>query len=138
MLELFTNAWAKNENALKQEFLNIANAEMNTYKRQSFSYKDLLSFALKNLFTVTEETCYDSPDPERVGEVCFGDYQGVNILVVGSQGYQPSTHWVTSVWYGSCSGCDALQSAHEIQDPEEWAQAHMRLVCTMIVNFKEV
>lgn len=51
-------------------------------------------------------------DKDRITEINHGDYQGTLIYAVAEQGYQPSNYIYCSVYYGSCSGCDALQSAY--------------------------
>lgn len=131
MLQLFTDAWAAHAGELK-EYLQARAVDS---ERPHWTYAGLLNVTLKQLFPVG---VYNLPDGNHVTDVTFGDYQGTRVLVVGSGEYQPSTHWVTSVYYGSCSACDALQAAQDIEDREEWVQAHMRLALTMIQNMKEV
>ena len=53
---------------------------------------------------------YESPDPERIHQIDDGDYQGTLVFVIGCGGYQPSDYWYVKVGYGSCSGCDTLES----------------------------
>ena len=42
-----------------------------------------------------------APDPERITEIDYGDYQGTLVYVIGAGGYQPYTHtpvvWATVV-----------------------------------------
>lgn len=52
-------------------------------------------------------------DPERIHAIDDGDYQGTLVFVIGAKGYQPSEYWYVSVGYGSCSGCDTLQSIRD-------------------------
>ena len=56
-------------------------------------------------------------DPERIQEIDWGDYQGTLLYIVGAEGYQPSTFFSMVVSYGSCSGCDTLQSVLDEDDP---------------------
>jgi len=58
-------------------------------------------------------------DPNRVTEVNYGEWQGVLVYVLAPEGYQPIRHYVTKVFYGSCSGCDSLEAAAEGPNPEE-------------------
>lgn len=53
---------------------------------------------------------YESPDPERIIEIDHGSYQGTLVYVVGFGGYQPYEYAYVRVYYGSCSGCDTLES----------------------------
>lgn len=62
----------------------------------------------------------EAPDPERIHQIDDGDYQGTLVFVIGAQGYQPSTYWATSVGYGSCSGCDALEDAWGYGDQHDY------------------
>lgn len=57
-----------------------------------------------------EEWDWNAPDPERIHLIDDGDYQGTLVFVIGAKGYQPSTYWYVKVGYGSCSGCDTLES----------------------------
>jgi len=72
------------------------------------TYEDLFRQAI----VLVNQRAYDidCPDPERIRTIDDGDYQGTILIVVGATGYQPDTYWYTTVYYGSCSGCDALQS----------------------------
>jgi hypothetical protein len=70
---------------------------------------------------ITAITCHDdndwrnpfNPDPERITEINHGDYQGSLFYVIAAKGCQPSDYWMTEVRYGSCSGCDSLQSIRD-------------------------
>lgn len=53
---------------------------------------------------------YDDIDPERIHQIDDGDYQGTLLFVIAAKSYQPSDYWYVKVGYGSCSGCDTLQS----------------------------
>ena len=39
-----------------------------------------------------------------------GHYQGTIIFIIPKNDYQPDKYVVTNTYYGSCSGCDTLQS----------------------------
>ena len=53
---------------------------------------------------------YESPDPERIHEIDDGDYQGTLVYIIGDDSYQPNQYWYVRIAYGSCSGCDTLES----------------------------
>jgi len=76
------------------------------------SYEELVKLVVTSISEVSD---YRGPDPERVHVIDDGDYQGTALFIIGAKGYQPSTYWSVYVGYGSCSGCDSLQS---LQD--EW------------------
>lgn len=71
-------------------------------------YETLMTWLVE---TINPKQDYDLPDPTRITRLDYGDYQGTLVFVVAAVGYQPSQVWATTVSYGSCSYCDALESA---------------------------
>jgi len=67
-----------------------------------------------------------------------GDYQGVLLFVIASGGYQPSEYWTTSVWYGSCSGCDTFQSIMEDSDYDRRINDYMTLALHITQKLKKI
>lgn len=72
------------------------------------SYTEIVTAVVEML--AEHSTEYDHPDPKRIHVIDDGDYQGTLLYVIAASGYQPSTYWSVFVGYGSCSGCDTLQS----------------------------
>lgn len=68
-------------------------------------YEDILKVALEKMFG-TENTWDESPNPNAIHAIDDGNYQGTLLFVIAAKDYQPSTYWLTTVSYGSCSGCD--------------------------------
>jgi hypothetical protein len=88
-----------------------------TFTKHPGDYKELV----KNVISViTDEDDWGqyNPDPERIHEIDDGDYQGTYVYVIAAKGYQPSNYWYVKVSYGSCSGCDTLQSIQ--YGPSDW------------------
>lgn len=54
----------------------------------------------------------------KIDVIDHGDYQGTNLFIIHKDTYQPgiSDYLITHNSYGSCSGCDTLQSIHEYGD----------------------
>ena len=76
------------------------------------SYQSLLYRALQIVIEGKERSFLDPfPDPDRIHRIDDGGYQGTLVFVIAERDYQPSTYWYTTVSYGSCSGCDSLESA---------------------------
>lgn len=73
------------------------------------TYEVLLTKALE--LAVGDDPPWRGPDPTRIHKIDDGDYQGTLVFVIGATGYQPFDYWYTRVYYGSCSGCDALEDA---------------------------
>lgn len=76
-------------------------------------------------------------DPGRVTQIDHGDYQGTQCYVVAETGYQPWRHWAVLVSYGSCSGCDSLQSACD-EHGEERDQQIWQLVMNIVQSMKAI
>jgi hypothetical protein len=84
---------------------------------------------------------YEKPDHTNIHEIDDGDYQGTLLYVIPSTGYQPDTYWVTKVSYGSCSGCDTLESIREYGDSkpdESQIKDYMTLCLHLIQQMKEI
>lgn len=77
------------------------------------SYAEIVKAVIEVIRTDDE---YECPDPTRIHSIDDGDYQGTLLFVVAAGGYQPSDYWYVKVSYGSCSGCDTLQSIHSYSD----------------------
>lgn len=62
---------------------------------------------------------YGTPDPKAIHLIDDGDYQGTLLFVIAEDTYQPHDYWYVKVWYGSCSGCDTLQSILYCSDDKQ-------------------
>jgi hypothetical protein len=93
-------------------------------------YKDLVKklFELVILNAEKDESeldeNFDNWDIEKINEIDDGHYQGTLLFIIPKNTYQPSVsdYCFTSVSYGSCSGCDTLQSiiySYEYDDNED-------------------
>jgi hypothetical protein len=58
-------------------------------------------------------------NPNAISEIDDGDYQGTLLFVIPEDTYQPYDYWYVRVFYGSCSGCDTLQSILYESDSKE-------------------
>lgn len=80
-------------------------------------YSDLVKLVVEEVLNDGEKSMYDDDkwNASKITEVDDGDYQGTLIYLIPRDTYQPSAsdYLMTYVWYGSCSGCDALKA---IQD----------------------
>ncbi len=78
-------------------------------------------------------------DPERIHTIDDGDYQGTLLYVIAAKGYQPSTYWAVYVGYGSCSGCDTLQSIqYDETDAAKRVDQFMSLALHIVQGIKEI
>lgn len=113
MIEEFVSAWDKNKDKLKEY--------IKTHKQEEYcSYIDLVRLLFNvvinpdvpNWRCCGESRFWTGFDTENIHEIDDGDYQGSLIFLLHEDTYQPSPgdYVYTSVYYGSCSGCDTLLS----------------------------
>lgn len=103
------------------------------------NYKEIVVAVVRLLAQYDDS--YESPDPDLVHEIDDGDYQGTLVYVIASQGYQPEKYWAVKVIYGSCSGCDTLESIRDYSDDapdEQQVKDYMTLCLHIIQNMKEI
>jgi hypothetical protein len=79
------------------------------------SYEKLVKYVIEMLHDHIDEYG-EQPDPTRITKIDHGDYQGTLLFIIAAEGYQPDTYWSCKVGYGSCSGCDTLQSISDYSD----------------------
>lgn len=90
---------------------------------------------------LVDENDYDCPDPSRIHQIDDGDYQGTLVFVIAARGYQPSDYWFVKVSYGSCSGCDTLESIRGYSDDaptESEVDDYMTLALHIVQGIKKM
>jgi hypothetical protein len=105
MIEELIKRFDANRDAIKNEFL----------AEHPSSYDDIVRTVVSHI-TSEDEYGELSLDPERIHCIDDGDYQGTLLFVIGAKGYQPYEYWYVKVSYGSCSGCDTLESIRGYDD----------------------
>ena len=114
MIKQVALLWEKNKDNLREVIKNgIVSAIQNEeYLGGSVDdYKKLIGAIIKYVLN------NDDPDPEfntkNITEIDNGHYQGTLLFMFYVDTYQPSAYdyIITTVDYGTCSGCDALQGA---------------------------
>lgn len=119
MIKEFVQAWDKNKDALRDY--------IKTHKQEEYcSYIDLVKLLFDIVINPEVEDRRGSDDfifwsrfdTEHIHEIDDGDYQGSRIFLLHENAYQPSPgeYVYTSVYYGSCSGCDTLLAISEYGD----------------------
>ena len=94
------------EELTKRYFAKLPELRSKFTEKHPEDYKEVVRAVVDVLTT----DAYRDMDPERIHEIDDGDYQGTMVYVIGAKGYQPNDYWYCKVSYGSCSGCDTLQS----------------------------
>ena len=98
------------------------------------SYKEIFEKILELIIT---EDDFNKFELEKIRVIDDGDYQGTQIFIAFLEGYQPSVedYIMTSVYYGSCSGCDTLKSIY-YSDEQNRVNDLMTLSLHMIQKMK--
>ena len=130
MIKYCIKKWDKNNQVLLKELIN--------------RFKDLDDYEYKDFVKLTVEYIlnYNSEDieynTENITEINDGDYQGTLLYMIPEETYQPCEYeyLMTFVNYGSCSGCDTLQSIQYgyYEDTNEKIKAYFQLCKDLIVN----
>ena len=117
--------WENRKNKLKEWF------EAN---ETPSSYKEIFEKIIELIITEDERNKFNL---EKIRVIDDGDYQGTQIFIAFLDTYQPSVeeYIMTSVYYGSCSGCDTLQSIRYSSD-ENRVNDLMTLSLHMIQKMK--
>lgn len=131
MIKHFIDAWDKNSGKLRNYFENTKQEEY------SQSYEDLFGVVIDKVINGYNDVGFYS-DTRTID---YGDYQGTLILAFANSTYQPSENetFYTVVSYGSCSGCDTLQSISSYDKglpSKEQVDDYMTLCLHMIQNIK--
>lgn len=104
MIKEFCLAWEKNKDILKEYFRTHKQNEYNSYVMLTRLLFDLV---------INPEMDFKF-DTDEIAIIDDGDYQGTLVFILHICVCQPAiTNYVyTSVCYGSCCGCDTLQSIY--------------------------
>lgn len=106
MLKYCIDQWSANKENLRKE-LRYA---------YIYSWQGFAEIIVRNIFPNWSE---------KVTAISFGDYQGETVFIMTSKELEDKTGlFMSYMYYGSCSVCDALQSACEEEGEE-------RLNCLM-------
>lgn len=101
MLKILLEKWDKNKDKLRKAL---------SERKCNYEYKDLVKLTFDVIFNDGENE--EDLDIERITEIDDGDYQGTLLYLIPFDTYQPTQYeyLMTHVYYGSCCGCDTLQS----------------------------
>lgn len=127
MISEFVRLWEERKEELRQKFR----------KKHPDEYKDVV----KAVIEILDTGGYSDPSPDRIHTINDGEYQGTLVFVIGAKGYQPSDYWYVKVGYGSCSGCDTLESIHKYTDSpptEDQVNKYMTLAMHIVQWIKKM
>lgn len=126
MLKYCKDKWSKNEELLRQA--------LSFETLDCLEYKDLVKLTVKWILNGGEND-FRNWDYNNITCIDNGDYQGTLLYLIPKNTYQPAEYQylMTYVDYGSCSGCDTLQSI-QFKDCEvsEYMKLCKDIVCNIV------
>lgn len=135
MVKEFVKQWDENKHKLEEYFKNTP---MEEYR----DYEDIVVKIFELCITSTTKA-YDHGgfNLDNMTVIDDGHYQGTQIYIIPIDTYQPSVsdYVMTHNYYGSCSGCDTLQSIHEYEDglpSDEQIKEYMSLALHLVQKLK--
>lgn len=125
-----------------QEFVNLYMAKKPELEAMfKDKHPDNYEQIVTNVVSLLKTDDRDSISPERIHEIDDGNYQGTLIYVIGAGGSQPDDYWYVKVGYGSCSGCDTLESIRGYLDEpptKEQIKDYMTLCLHIVQGLKKM
>jgi hypothetical protein len=99
--------------------------------------KDIFEYVINN------GDDFSSYDTEKLTVIDDGDYQGTQIFIIPKKTYQPDIedYLITDTYYGSCSGCDTLQSITQYYGglpTEEQVKDYMTLALHLVQKLRHL
>lgn len=137
MIKEFIDLWEENKAELEGYFKTTVQSEYD-------DYADLVRLVVEKIINKREEDYIENKyDIGKMTIIDHGDYQGTILFIIPEDIYQPSNYEYiyTSVGYGSCSGCDTLQSISGYDDElpnEQQVSDYMTLCLHLIQKFKRM
>lgn len=137
MIKSFIKSWEKNKDKLEEYIRTHKQVECD-------SYKDLVKLIFDLVINPDINVCGDGIfDTDEIDVLDHGDYQGTFIFILHRNTYQPCVdeYIYTYVEYGSCSGCDTLQSIHrydEDEPDEQQVEDYMTLCLHLVQHCKHM
>lgn len=138
MIKEFVSAWEKRKSDLENYFRKTPQGQYDSYETL---VKLIFQFVINA--EIAEECGSIEYDINRLHVIDDGDYQGTLLFIIPKDMYQPSAdeYVITTVSYGSCSGCDTLLkiSGYEEGMPnEQQVKDYMTLCLHLLQHMKTI
>ena len=126
MIESFVKSLYENRDTLREKFSS----------KHPEDYKEVVR-------NVVEMLAIDnSIDPGCIHEINDGGtYQGTLVYVIGGKGISLDRYWYVKIDYGSCSGCDTLESIRRYdqgQPSSKQVDEYMTLALHIVQQLREM
>lgn len=137
MMKIVSEAWGKYSQDLRAYWESFDIEELQNIG----TYEDLLRPTINLILnTALCSKGFDGFNANRITVVDDGDYQGSLLFLIPLNTYQPDPYeyLITACYYGSCSGCDALQRAEWQDNKEDIVNDFMALCLNLLQNLRFV
>lgn len=134
MITEIIKQWDERKHLLEQYF---SQTDQDEYS----SYADIVKKIFEYVIISSNEYSNTGFDIKKMRVIDDGNYQGTQIFIIPKDTYQPDMddYIMTHTYYGSCSGCDTLQSICSYDDglpTEEQVKEYMTLALHLIQKMK--
>ena len=132
MIKNIIEQWENNKSKLEHYFRT-------TEQYEYCGYQQIVVKLFEICFTNADD--YSVFDIDKMRVIDDGHYQGTKIFIIPKDTYQPSIndYITTHTYYGSCSGCDTLQSICEYNEglpTEEQVKRYMTLALHLVQKLR--
>ncbi len=138
MIQEFVSAWGKRKTDLENYFRKTPQGQYDSYETL---VKLIFQFVINA--EIAEKCGMTEYDINRLHVIDDGNYQGTLLFIIPKDMYQPSAddYVITTVSYGSCSGCDTLLSISRYEEGipnEQQVKDYMTLCLHLLQRMKTI
>lgn len=129
MIQHYVKLWNERKHILEEHFKETDLTD---------DYDEIVKALFEYVLIETPKQYPDKHDVDNMVIIDHGSYQGTRIYFVPFKTYQPTEkdYIYLGVDYGSCSGCDALQSIcrYEYNKPNDEQLKDLMMLCLHLVQ----
>lgn len=134
MIKEVVEQWDKNKHKIEEYFKTTRQEEYCSYEKIVIKLFELC---------INKASDYNKWDYSSITVIDDGDYQGTQMFIIPSNVYQPSIddYLITHTYYGSCSGCDTLESIRNYSDDlptEHQLKEYMTLALHLVQKIRRL
>lgn len=139
MIQWCVDAWMERKQYFKRRLESLGEDYITDW---SFTYTDIVKILFEeviNPYSEEQGLLLDGYDIDKMTIIDDGHYQGTLIFIIPEDTYQPCAdeYLYTHNYYGSCSGCDALQHAQTLEF-NKCLDDIMTIALHLVENFKQM
>ena len=135
MIQEIIKKWDKNKYKLEEYF--------STTKQEKYGSYEAIIQQIFELVINSDEESYERFNINKMTVIDDGNYQGTQIFIIPKDTYQPNIddYLITHTYYGSCSGCDVLESIRNYSSglpTEQQVKEYMILALHLVQKMKRI